>query len=339
MRTYLQQTCAVALLQIILQPQQGRFDKLPQLGLVLQLILGTRQLHHELKIGQGNKYLFLLPFHPIYLHEFLQDKFQLVLPDVAGLVQTLHVIKVAFVIIGGGNTLHVRITGGTAYFLNVIDKRAGRHHVVNTVDVADVHSHAESFCSNNHPLRALFKVPDDGSLLRLVLLAVVRSHQTPVGRSHPGLDTHIYATGKRIVKQRLMPVEKLLHTPGYDALLAFVISLSLFQCEPADVKTDVLASDRTYIKYARFHLQGADGIEYHIVAAFGIPHGSGGKGKQGERITEVLFQCAQITPQKPIVHAELFAPGGYRMRLIDNNHTDAAVADKMSDVVGEQQLW
>ena len=35
---------------------------------------------------------------------------------------------------------------------------------------------------------------------------------------------------------------------------------------------------------------------------------------------------------------ELFAPGGYRMRLIDNNHTDAAVADKMSDVVGEQQL-
>lgn len=58
-----------------------------------------------------------------------------------------------------------------------------------------------------------------------------------------------------------MPVEKLLHTPGYDALLAFVISLPLFQCEPADVKTDVLASDRTYIKYARFHLQGANGIE------------------------------------------------------------------------------
>ena len=111
--------------------------------------------------------------------------------------------------------------------------------------------HAESFCSNNHPLRALFKVPDDGSLLRLVLLAVVRGHQTPVGRSHPGLDTHIYTTGKRIVKQRLMPVEKLFHTPGYDALLAFVISLSLFQCEPADVKTDVLAPDRTYIKYAR----------------------------------------------------------------------------------------
>ena len=120
----------------------------------------------------------------------------MVLPDVAGLVQTLHVIKVAFVIIGGGNTLHVRITGGTAYFLNVIDKRAGRRHVVNTVDVADVHSHAESFCSNNHPLRAFFKVPDDGSLLRLVLLAVVGGHQTPVGRSHPGLDTHIYATGK-----------------------------------------------------------------------------------------------------------------------------------------------
>ena len=67
-------------------------------------------------------------------------------------------------------------------------------------------------------------------------------------------------------------------------------------------------------------------------------HGSGGQGKQGKRITEVLLQCAQITPQKPIVHAELFAPGGYRMRLIDNNHTDAAVADKMSDVVGEQQL-
>ena len=62
------------------------------------------------------------------------------------------------------------------------------------------------------------------------------------------------------------------------------------------------------------------------------------RAKQGERITEVLFQCAQITPQKPIVHAELFAPGGYRMRLIDNNHTDAAVADKMSDVIGEQQL-
>ena len=76
----------------------------------------------------------------------------------------------------------------------------------------------------------------------------------PVGRAYPSLYTHIYTTGKGIVKQGFMPVEEVFHTSGYDALLTFIVGFPLFQCELSDIETDILTLYRTDIKHARLHL-------------------------------------------------------------------------------------
>lgn len=69
-----------------------------------------------------------------------------------------------------------------------------------------------------------------------------------------------------------------------------------------------------------------------------IPHGSGSQGKQREIIAQSMLQFFQVAPQKPVIHTELLAPGGYGVRLVHHHQTDAAVAHKAMDVVGEQQF-
>ena len=241
-------------------------------------------------------------------------------------------------IVGGSNTLNIRITSSTTYFLNIIDEGTGRRHMVDAVDITDIYSHTESFCGNNHPFHAFLKFLYNSGFLFFVFLAIIRSHQTPVGRTYPGFYTHVYATCKGIVEQCFMSVEKVFHTFGYDTLFSFVVSFSLLQRKLPDIKTDILTLHRTDIKHTGLHLQRTDSFEYHIIATLGIPYGSGSQRKQGKCITEILLQGTQITPQKPVVHTKLFAPGGYRMRLINNNHTNTAVAYEVFYIIRKQQF-
>ena len=135
-----------------------------------------------------------------------------------------------------------------------------------------------------------------------------------------------------------MAVQEIFDTRGNHALLCLVVCLSGFYLHLTDVKAYIPTLHRTHIKHARLHLQGTDGLEYHIVAPFRIPDGRGRQRKQRKTIAERLFQSSQVAPQEPIVHAELLAPCCYRMRLVDHHQTDAAFAYKMLDVVRKKQF-
>ena len=309
-----------------------------QFRFILQFILCTRQFHHKLEVGKRHLHLLLPSFHMIYLDEFLQNQCQLFLGNSSRLMQTVHIIEIAFVEIGGRNALHGCITGSASDLLHVIDKRTRRSHMVDTVDITDVHPHTKSLGSYDQPLTTILKGVYNGSLLHLVLLPVVGSDQRPVGRLHPRLDPHVDPTGKGIIEQRLMPVQIVVHTGRNGTLLGLVVSFPFLQLQLADVKTNIPTLHRTNIEHTGFHLQRTDRLENHIVVARRIPYCRSRQGKQREVITQCLFQAGKITPQEPIVYAELLTPGSHRMSLIDYDKPNTTVAHKVMDVVGQQQL-
>ena len=210
--------------------------------------------------------------------------------------------------------------------------------MIHAVDVADVHAHAKRLGGHDEPLLAALEVLHDLRLLLMFLLAVVGSHQVPVLCPHPRLDAHVDAAGKGIIKQRLVPIEVILHTGGDDALLGLIVGLAFLDGHLPDVEADVLALHRAHIEHTRLHLQRADGLEHHVVVAVGIPHRRGCKGEDGKGMAQRLLQSLQVASQKPVVYAKLLAPRGHRMRLVHHHEADASVAREVADVVGQEQF-
>ena len=241
-------------------------------------------------------------------------------------------------VVGSGNTLYLRITRGTPYLLNIVDKRTGWRHMVYTVYITDVHSHTKGFRSHNQFLGSFLELLHNGSFLFLFLLAIIGGHQTPVCRLHPRLQAHVDATRKRIIEQCLVAVQEVLDPRSHHALLCLVVCLPVLHLHLTDVKANIPALHCTYIKHARLHLQGTNSLEYHIITSFRVPDSRSSQCKQREIIAESLFQSSQVAPQEPIVHTELLPPRRYRMCLIDHHQTDAALAYKMLDVVREKQF-
>ena len=254
LRTYVQQIMPEAGREVVFEPQQCSLDELSQFGFVLQFILRTRHFHYELKIRQRNHHFLLLAFHAIHLHQLTQDKYQLFLSNVPQLMQALHVVEVAFVEIGCCNALHIGIARGTTYLLNIIDKRTGGGNVVHTIDIADVHSHTKGLSGHNQFLGTFLELLHDGGFLFFLLFTVVRCHQVPVARTHPALQAHVDAAGKRIVKQSLMLVQIIFDPTGNNTLFGLVVSFAFFDRHLTDIETDVATLHRTYIQHTRFHL-------------------------------------------------------------------------------------
>ena len=329
---------SITLHQIVFQPKQGGLDELSQLCFILQLVLCTRQFHHKLEIRQRHHDFRFFPFHAVHFHELSQNKHQLFLGNVPRLMQTLHIIEVTLMVVGSGNTLYLRITRGTPYLLNIVDKRTGWRHMIYTVYITDIYSHTKGFRSHNQFLGSFLELLHNGSFLFLVLLAIIGGDQTPVCRLHPRLQAHVDATRKRIIEQCLVTVQEVFDPRSNYALLCLVVCLPVLHLHLTDVKANIPALHRTYIKHTRLHLQRTDSLEYHVSTPFRVPDSRSSQCKQRETITESLFQRIQVTSQEPIVHTELLAPCRYRMCLIDHYQTDAALAYKMLDVVREKQF-
>ncbi len=210
--------------------------------------------------------------------------------------------------------------------------------MIHTVYITDVHTHAESLGSDDQLLLSLLELLHNGCFLHLVLFAVISGHIVPVSGLYPSFETHLDASGKRIVEQCLVSVQKVFRTGQHHALLGSVVSFSRLYLHLPDVKADVPALHRTHIEHTRLHLQRTYCLEYHVVAPLRIPHSRSCQRKQGEGITKVLLQLAEISSQEPIVHTEFLAPRSDRMCFVDNHHPDAAFTHKVPDVIGEKQL-
>ena len=240
--------------------------------------------------------------------------------------------------IGGRNAVNPGVAGDTAHLLYVVDKRARRRHMIDTVNIADIHSHAECLGGHNQPLASILEGLHYLGLPFLILLAIVGSHQMPAGRLHPCFETHVNAAGKRVVEQCLMSFQKIVNAGGNYALLCLIVGFPLLYRQLADIETDVAPFHRTDIQHAGCHLKRTDGFEHHVVASRRIPDSRCGQCKQRESIAQSLFQRSQIAAQEPVVYTELLAPGSYRMRFVHHNQPDATVAHEVPDVVRQQQL-
>ena len=105
-----------------------------------------------------------------------------------------------------------------------------------------------------------------------------------------------------------------------------------------DVEADVPALHRAHVEHARLHLERADSLEHHVIVAIGIPDGRGGQGEEREGIAQRRLQPPEVAAQEPVVHAELLAPRGHRVRLVHHHQADVAVAREVADVIRQQQL-
>ena len=231
------------------------------------------------------------------------------------------------------NSMNIRITRRTSYLLYIIDKSAGRCHMIYPVNVADIHTHTECLCSYNHTLLSFLELLYNCCFLFLILLAIVRSYQTPISRLHPRLQTHIDATRKRIIKNRLIPVEEIIYTTRHYTLLGFIVRFAFFYFHLPDIESDIPAFHRTCIEHTRLHLQRTNRFEHHIVASLRVPDSSSRQCKKRKRIAQTLLQTLQITSQEPIIHPELFTPSSHCMSLIHYNQTNTTLTCEVLDII------
>ena len=204
-------------------------------------------------------------------------------------MQAFHIIKVALIKIRHRHTRNVLITGSTANLLNIIDKGAGWSHMIHTVNIADIHPHTESFRSNDYFFLTLLKSLYNFGFLLFILFTIIRCHPMPVSRIHPGLQFYIYTSGKRIINDSLMPVQKILHPGGNSTLLGLIVGFPLLYGHGGNVKADIFTLHRAHIQGTRSKMQRPDGIKNHIVPAFGIPHSSGRQCKNREYIPQRIL--------------------------------------------------
>ena len=253
-------------------------------------------------------------------------------------MEARHVVEVALMKVGSRYGLHLSLTACTANLLDIIDKGTRWSDMIDAVYIGNIHTHAKCLGGYDETLLSLTEGTHDGRLLLLLLLTIVGGHVGPALRSDPTLGAHIQTAGKGEVEQRLVMCYKLLYPTGYHALFGLVVGLALIEGQPADVKADVLPSGIADIEHAGSHLQRVNGLHHHVGMRFVAPYGGGRKGKEGERIAQLLLEQGEVTAQEPVIHTKLTSPGGDGVRLVNHHHADAAMADEAMDVVCQEQF-
>ena len=238
--------------------------------------------------------------------------------------------------VGGRNTFNTFITCRTSYLLNIVNKCTRRSHMIHPVNITDVNTHTECFCRNNHPFVTFLKSFNNRCLLSLVLLSIIRRHQSPVSRTHPHFNPSVYAAGKRIIHDSFMFIQKIIGTSDNDTLFRLIIILIFFNSKQTNIKADIFALHCSHKQSARVYTQRADGFKNHIIPPARIPNGSCSQCKNRKSIAQVLLQIIQVTTQEPIIHTEFLPPCSYRMCLIHHNQSYPTVTYKMFNIISQQ---
>ena len=258
-------------------------------------------------------------------------------------VQAVDVLEVVGHVLVHGTALDLRVTGSAADLLRVITQVAGGGKVQHKGNVRDVDAHAKGLGGQHDPALAAAEILQ---ILRFGLagkLRVVAGHSIAQTLCKAmGVEALQQTDGGKVDQGFLPLLQRGGDLPGQSLeLVQLVLPAAGHAGHLPDAQLDVAAAHAAQINDGvRRHVQAAQGLAVHVLLAAIGGRGRKGGGDKGMlvRAVQLLFaQLVHVVTQKPVVRAELFAPGGHNMGFVHDQQADGTVADQVGDIAAAQQ--